>query len=117
MLNFIDKMEEVGEFYRSDEFGIRNFNQIDTQSGYKISVQCSRHHYCTPAKVSEQLDEYDSFEVAMFYKETFVYPKILDEFQRKEELDRCRRGKVFAFVPKDLVEDLFNYLNEPIIEA
>ena len=41
----------------------------------------------------------------------FIYPNILENFHRKDESDECYEGTVFGYVPKDLVEDLYNYLN------
>lgn len=111
MLNFIKAMLKAKPYYRNDELGIRNYNHIDTSSGYKMSIQCSEYHYCMPRKLNG-LKSYDAFELAILSENDFVYPSILNSFNRKKELDECYEGTVFGYVPKDLVEDLYNYLNQ-----
>ena len=110
MDNFIKAMLKAKVSYKYEDFGMRIFNHIDTKSGYKISVQCSEHHYCTPRKLMG-IKYYEEFELAIMKEDRFTYPSILDNFHRKSELDECYEGTVFGYVPRDLVEDLFNYLN------
>lgn len=110
MENFIKAMLKTKINYRNDELGMRIYNHIKTISGYELSIQCSEHHYCTPRKLNG-LNSYDEFEIAIFKEGDFVYPSVLNDFPRKKELDICYEGTVFGYVPKDLVEDLYNYLN------
>lgn len=110
MENFIKAILESNAECESEKGRIRVLNHIDTSSGYELSVQCSEYHYCTPRKTLE-IKDYNEFELAIFKDDKFVYPDILKDFNRKDELDECYEGTVFEYVPKDLVEDLYNYLN------
>ena len=51
MENFIKAMLKSKVNHKNENMGIRLFNHINTNSGYKLSVQCSEHHYCTPRKL------------------------------------------------------------------
>lgn len=112
MLNFIKEMLKAKTAFREVKMDMRTFNHIKTNSGYKLSIQCSKWHYCSP-RITGGLNLYESFELAIIdeFSNSFAYPKILDDFPRKEELDEYYEGQVFACVPKDLVEDLYNYMN------
>lgn len=109
MLNFMKEMIKLGGRNRS--YGFRIFPHILTKKGYMLSIQCSEFHYCSPREILA-LDAYSKFEVAIIKQGEFVYPTELNDFSRKQELDECFEGSVFGYVPKDLVEDLFNFLNE-----
>ena len=111
MENFIKVLSETIILLENKEMHIRIFDKIKTKSGYGLSIQCSEYHYCTPRETIN-VEKYDSFELAIFRGHNFVYPKILDNFPRKNELDECYKGEVFGYVPKDLVEDLYNFLND-----
>lgn len=110
MLNFIKAMLKASIQSKHETLGIRIFNGVPTELGYHMSIQCSEHHYCSPRKLIG-LNSYDTFEVAIFLENKFVYPSELENFSRKKELDEYYEGTVFGNVPKDLVEDLYNYLN------
>lgn len=55
---------------------------------WSLSVQCSRHHYCSPRTDGLSFEEYDSYEVGIFlehgsfFKPSNVHPglKDLDEY-------------------------------------
>ncbi|WP_024622591.1 hypothetical protein [Metaclostridioides mangenotii] len=110
MLNFIKAMLKAKVRLKHETVGIRIFNSVSTELGYSMSIQCSEHHYCSPRKLNG-LNSYDTFEVAIFLENKFVYPSEIENFPRKKELDQHYEGTVFGYVPKDLVEDLYNYLN------
>lgn len=109
MENFLKEMIKVKPNIRT-EHGLRIYNHIETKSSYKMSIQCSEHHYCTPRRTIG-ITEYETYEVAIVGENGFAYPSDLENFHRKEELDECYEGTVFGEVPKDLVEDLYNFLN------
>ena len=110
MLNFIKAMLKAKPVFKEESMGIRNYNHLETKSDYKLSVQCSAYHYCSPRKLLG-INHYDKYELAIFKNNKFVYPDMLDNFPRKNELDTLFEGQIFGYVPKDLVEDLYNYLN------
>lgn len=109
-MNFMLEMHRVGEEYRNEEMGTRMFKKLKTIAGYDLSVQCSRYHYCMPRETID-IELYDMFELAIFWQGEFIYPSILENFPRKNELDECYEGQIFGYVPSDLVEDLYKYLN------
>ena len=111
MLNFIKAMLKSKVNYKNEGNGMRIFNHIILESGYRLSIQCSEYHYCTPRRLNG-LNTYDTFEVAILFEGEFVYPSELENFSRKKELDEYYEGSLFGYVPKDLVEDLYNYLND-----
>lgn len=110
MENFLKEMIKVKPNIRT-EHGLRIYNHIETKSSYRISVQCSKYHYCTPRKTIG-ITKYKTYEVAIMGGCGFTHPRVLKYFHRKEELDRCYEGTVFSDVPKDLLEDLYNFLNK-----
>lgn len=108
MLNFIKAMSQIDD---TNDSRFRMFKRIPTKSGYDMSIQCSEFHYCFPQKTIA-LDLYEEFEIATLFENNFVFPRILNKFKRKLELEPYYDGQIFAFVPKDLVEDLYNFLND-----
>lgn len=114
-MEFVKAMNEVGESYINNRCGMRNFNHVPTKSGYKMSIQCSGGHYCTP-RILTDVEKYNTFEIAFLYYNDidncyeFGYPDF-EAFIRKEELEKYYEGGIFAYVPKDLVEDVYKFLN------
>lgn len=106
---------------RSKELGIpyasRYLNRI-TAGDYQISIQASDSHYCTPRRTLENLEEYDTMEIAIFQNGEWVQPRNDEKFQqfpRYEELvDHYEEGDcaVGGFVPVDLIQDLYDYLSK-----
>ena len=111
MKNFMKAMLKAKARYKNPDLGMKIYNHIDTKAGYSLSIQASEHHYCTPRALLG-LKFYEEFELAICYDNEFVYPSELENFHRKEELDECHEGTIFAYVPVDLVEDLYNFLNQ-----
>lgn len=113
-MNFIKAMKEAGVAFQTDGLGIRIINHLLFKNGFKLSVQCSQHHYCTPRALVD-IEEYTEFEVAVFKDGNFYYPEeLLRSFPKKRELDECHDGTIFSYVPKQIVEDLYNYLNQTL---
>ena len=112
MNNFIKAMLKAGIIMKSESIGLRIYNHIKLNDEYKISIQCSAHHHCSPRRLTG-IPHYDMYEVAFIHNEGgFCYPEKLIDFPRKQELDLYCEGTVFDYVPKDLVEDVYNYLKE-----
>lgn len=112
-MKFIEAMLEKGVV--NEAYWTRVFRKIPTKSGYKLSVQASETHYCSP-KETIALNLYDKFELAITLNSEFVYPDILNNFKRNKELYSYYDGTIFSYVPKDLIEDLYNYLNNDYID-
>ena len=110
-MKFIAAMKEVGLNFENKETGIRNYHWLATKSGYHLSVQCSKIHYSSPREMLN-LECYENFEIAIMDEAgSFAYPAILDDFSRSLDLKSHFDGSIFIFVPKDLVEDLYTFLN------
>ena len=110
MENFIKAMLKAGIIMKSESIGLRIYNHIKLSDEYRMSIQCSVHHHCNPRKLTGVI-HYDAYEIAFLHKELgFSYPDKLNEFPRKQELDLYYDGTIFSYVPKDLVEELYNFL-------
>ena len=85
---------------------------------YKMSIQGSTSAYCSPRKTLP-IEYYDRMELALFNKKGWLHitrSSVLRAFPRYSELLESAEGvnsaaPVFAYVPLDLINDLYVYLN------
>lgn len=85
---------------------------------YKMSVQGSTTHYCSP-RITEAIENYNCMELALFNKKGWLHitrSSVLRNFPRYNELLERADGvnssaPVFGYVPMDLLNDLYVYLN------
>lgn len=82
---------------------------------YRLSIQASKNHYCTPREIFSSYDFYESFEMMVLKKDgksiQFKKSSKFRNFPRYRELLRFYDGNgIFGFVPKDIIEDLITYL-------
>lgn len=85
---------------------------------YKMSIQGSTRHYCSP-RMTLPIEDYDRMELALFNKNEWLHitrSSVLKSFPRYDELlERAYRvnsaAPVFGYVPVDLINDLYIYLN------
>ena len=85
---------------------------------YKMSVQGSNGHYCSPRKTLP-VEDYADMELALFNKKGWLHitrSSVLKAFPRYNELLERADGvnssaPVFVYVPVDLLNDLYVYLN------
>lgn len=85
---------------------------------YKMSIQGSTGHYCTP-RTTLPVEDYDRMELALFNRKGWLHitrSSVLKEFPRYDELLERADGvnsaaPVFGYVPVDLLNDLYVYLN------
>ena len=99
---------------------ISEFRKLDAiKAGrYKMSVQGSTGHYCSPRKTLNPRD-YSEMELALFNKKGWLHitrSKIVKSFPRYRELLERDNGvnskyPVFGYVPVDLLNDLYLFLN------
>ena len=108
MTNFIKAMLKEGYNFKNVKSGGRIYNHIPTKSGYSLSIQCSSFHYCEPNKLIA-IQKYKTYEVAIFKEGNFIQPS-LDSFKYNMNDFDC--GGVYGYVPKHIVEELYNYLNK-----
>lgn len=107
----VEKVFDEIENYNMDiktDLQIRQFNPIQVAPNLWFSVQASFGHYCTPQQTFSDLDNYSHWEFAIFNEEGFMSVKnILPDFPSLAELDLYFDGSVYAYVPADLVEELY----------
>ncbi|MDY5983129.1 MAG: hypothetical protein SPJ17_05485 [Anaeroplasma sp.] len=94
-------------FSSNNPGGSRICEWLRIDDKYSLSVQASESHYCTPRALLP-LDKYEEFEIAIIYDGCLTCDiRVLKEFPRYEELMEFNEGDIFAFVPKNLIEDLY----------
>lgn len=109
---FMDKMDVK----RHGEHGFVMYNHL-ISGEYSLSVQASEYTYCTPRKTLEDLADYTHMEIAVLYwnnesgKGDFIdVVRHFQDFPRRNELVDHDDGGVYAYVPVDLIEDLYQYM-------
>ena len=107
-MTFLDELEIVEEFGR-----FRFCEWINIDDEYCLSIQCGEGKYSVP-RTNVDLSEYTHFEMAFIYEGQLStgHDKLLEGFNRKEELQEYREGTIYPYVPKDLIEDLYKYLKK-----
>ena len=118
-------MELIKELQKQDEaFSAEDYRMLKAVKAgkYFLSIQGSSTHYCTPRQALP-VDIYSSMELAIINKKGSMVSinrsKLLKQFKRYSELvDRadCLNSKatVYGYVPVDLLNDLFCFLNDLI---
>lgn len=116
---FLDKLEVIHteNFDFMDEGNItkcghRVCEWLQISSNLSLSVQASSMHYCTPRAYID-LDKYTHFEMAIIWKDIMSDDyDMMEDFPRYEELKECYSYGIFAYVPKDLINDLYYWCLE-----
>lgn len=103
---------------RQENLGIVMYRHI-IQGEYALSVQASEYTYCTPRRNLDDLTDYTHMEIAVLYwnnesgKGDFIdVARHFLDFPRREELAEYDDGGVYAYVPVDLIEDLYLYMKK-----
>ena len=105
-MSFLDELKVIEEF---EIFRFCEWKNINDK--YNLSIQCGEGKYSIP-RTNVGLDEYTHFEIAFIHEGTLSdsHDELLEGFDRKEELQKYKEGTVYPYVPKDLIEDLYEYL-------
>jgi hypothetical protein len=109
LCEFIDRLV-IREFESLVERGsiYRQFEPIRINSNLWLNIQASKSHYCNPRKTIKDLEEYTHWEIALFNKdEDLLATEVLHNFRSLAELELYFEGSVYAYVPKDLVEEFY----------
>lgn len=114
-MHFIKSLVER-DFDDADDFGIhriyRQFEPIRINSNLWFSIQASYAHYSTPRITNKDLYVYSHWEVALFTRNDFVtVTEVLPDFSSLAEIELYEQ-QVYAFVPADLVNELYKALME-----
>lgn len=98
-----------------DNMNYRQFEPIRIGPNLWLSIQASYGHYCKPRKTVRDLNEYTHWEFALFNKDDFVrVADVLPNFASLAEIEYYEQS-VYAYVPADLVEELYVALKPLII--
>ena len=114
-------MELIKELQKQENAKSNNdYRMLDAVKAgkYKMSVQGSTTHYCSP-RTTLPVEDYALMELALFNKRGWLHikrSKTLKAFPRYNELLERADGvnssaPVFGYVPVDLLNDLYIYLN------
>lgn len=115
-MEIIDKLQKQND--ANSDYEYRMFNPIKA-GNYKLSIQGSTTHYCTPRQTCTP-NMYSTMELAIFNRNGWfkiTKSKIIKSFTRYNELKERADSLdsnycVFGYVPIDLINDLYNYLND-----
>ena len=119
-MSFLDVLEiEKEEIYDFEDLliseitmGMRCCKWIRINDELALSIQASNIHYCIPRKLIE-LDKYTHFEMAIIINNTISYDtSVLKGFSKYNELMEYYQGGIFAYVDKELLEELYTYCKE-----
>ena len=107
-MTFLDELEIVEEI-----MDFRFCEWISINDEYCLSIQCGKGKYSIPRE-NVDLKEYTHFELAFIYKGSLStgHDELFEGFSRKEELQEYQEGTIYAYVPKDLIEDLYKHLKK-----
>lgn len=112
---FLIEMEQCRESRIDATF----FSHLIRTSEYALSVQASEYTYCTPRRNLDDLTDYTHMEMAVMYSDNNGYDyDFVDasrhflDFPRRDELEQFFEGSVYAYVPVDLIEDLFLHMKK-----
>ena len=111
---FLDKLEVeyILDFDFMDEEdvnknGHRICKWLQISNDLYLSVQASAMHYCIPREYVD-LNQYTHFELGVIIEDSLAYNySILKDFPRYKELESYYDYGIFAYVPKDLINDLY----------
>jgi hypothetical protein len=93
----------------------RMFEKFYFENGITLSIQASINHYSRPNLNLANLNDYTHWEVAIVHTETGEFKSIqsaLPNFASGGELKLYFDGQIYAFVPTDLVEEVYQALKE-----
>ena len=96
---------------------IKPQNPLIKLTKFNISIQASKHHYCTPRKDLDDMNDYTHVEIALFTKNNdWINPHtspLLIDFPRLEELlanyENSNTTSVGYNIPADLVHELVQF--------
>ena len=116
---FLDKLKVIEEVeleldlpIENNEYGARHLKWLEIGSGLYLSVQASCLHYCRPRKLIK-LEDYTHFELALVKEDELISDiSIINDFPRFSELEMYWDYGIFAYVPKDLINDLYYWCLE-----
>jgi hypothetical protein len=111
-LKYLDETEESKEYNaKSDTKMWRMFEKISLTKTLDLSIQASAAHYCRPRTTMDYLNEYSHMEIALMDEnQDFVtITEVCPEFASLTEIESYCDGSIYAYVPVDLVDELFQY--------
>jgi HD superfamily phosphohydrolase len=78
---------------------------------FTVSIQASAGNYCTPRESLEDVRQYKEMEFAVMHNNEFIrVSDILPTFTKLNEIEKHYKT-VYAYVPVELIQELFEELN------
>lgn len=113
----LKETEESKKYNEKSEFGRtwRMFEKINLSNNSTdflyLSIQASSAHYCRPRTTMENLSDYTHMEFALMdeNQEFVTIPEVCPEFSSLAEMQTYCDGSIYAYVPVDLIDELFQY--------
>lgn len=85
-----------------------------TCGNFKISIQASRNHYCSPRQWLDDITEYEKFEIAIFNEnDEWVNIQNDNRFMEFDEIEGILDnydGMVGAYINKDLIQRFCDFV-------
>ncbi len=115
-MNFIEYLKENNDLdLYTHPSCLRPLNHILVKKGIRFSIQAGYGMYCTPRKTLVDLTGYTSMEFALIDGDDFVsVESAFPNYPRLGELEPYFEGSVYAYVPVELIEDLYFHIREGI---
>ena len=111
-MNYKDLMSEtrLSTMFKIKE-NQRQFNPINVNDKYFISIQASYSHYCTP-RATLPLNEYEKMEIMLYrVNGSSVTPDSLSKFEDFEIMkSRYDDYGVYGYVPVETIQKLYEWL-------
>lgn len=105
--------EEISSI-KQYNIGFRICKWLKINDELSLSIQASNMHYCIP-KGFIDLDKYTHFELALIVNDTLSYnTSILKGFDKYNKLMEYYDYGIFAYVDKELLEELYIYCKEKL---
>lgn len=94
-----------------EDYGTRKFEHIQLPRGIKLSVLACSGTYCMPRKTFMDLTKYTAMELGIFKNNELVNAKrVISNRLLALKLEEYYDGSVYAYVPVELIEELYQEL-------
>lgn len=107
--NFLDELNKMNRSI----IGLYNPIKI---GNYKLSIQASHHHYCTPREILRNLYMYTTMEIAIIKNNNFLDLKddLLISFKDNDRLSSyvADNYAIYEYVPIKYIQSLYEHMIE-----
>jgi hypothetical protein len=97
-------MFDINEYFKTATKNGFVFEPVECKDGFKVSIQASHSHYCTPRK--DDAEYYTHVELGF---PNMIPPDYILEYAEDEEYPT---DTVYAYVPVELVNQMIDLHNQ-----